>query len=315
MISAPHFVLSKSNGRERIDVVVGIHEGIILGLIQYGSMNYQLDPLAEKDHEVLPGLIWKYTNRVLVLSTYACPSECNFCFRKALNQERQERASVDEMVAFIQKHSQIQEVIFSGGEPLLVMDDLTSMVTALARTKHIQLFRIHTRLPLTFPHNVPLEQLVALPRLIHQPFYMVIHTNHPAELEKLEAQVVIRSLRQAGYIMLSHTVFLQGINDSVDTLEALFTKLVILGVKPYYIFHCDHMPHTERFEVPIEKEVAIMSELRKRVSGLAYPLHVIDSFSGKGKIPVPTDYWEWKSGTYTDFAGILNHTLPKRANQ
>ena len=109
-----------------------------------------------------------------------------------------------------------------------------------------------------------------------------------------------------GFILLSHTVFLKGINDTVKKLEKLFNKLVELGVKPYYIFHCDNMDHTQKFIIPIKKEVEIMTNLRKTLTGIAYPLHVIDSDSGEGKIPVPTEFWQCSLNSYQDFSSKEN---------
>lgn len=263
-------------------------------------MTYQIDPLNERAHEVLPGLVWKYSNRVLFLLTHRCPSGCAFCFREKLYDKESQRASNENVVEFIKQNSTIHEVIFSGGEPLTCSDDVVTIISELAHSQ-VKRFRIHTRLPITFPLNVDIAMLTPLPRLIHQPIYLTLHVNHPAELKKAEVKNTIHELRKAGYILLSHSVFLKGINDSVEILSELFEDLVDLGVKPYYIFHCDHMKHTERYEVNISTEREIMTELRRKVTGIAYPLHVIDSSSGKGKIPVPTMNWKVDASRYSDF--------------
>jgi len=264
-------------------------------------MTYQRDPLQEKKHEVLPGLIWKYQNRVLFLTTKNCPSKCEFCFRKNLYDKNFKRTSDIKIIDFVKKHKQIKEFIFSGGEPLIVINEIYSLIKELVKIEHLKLFRIHTKLPITYPNKVNLRLMKKVSNETDKPIYLVIHVNTDKEINNSEAQMVIKKLRSIGYVLLSHTVFLKGINDNFNCLKNLFSTLIELGVKPYYIFHCDNMEHTQKFIVPIEKEVKIMTELRKQLSGIAYPIHVIDSESGKGKIPVPTNFWKFKSKQYRDF--------------
>ncbi|MDP2873698.1 MAG: radical SAM protein [bacterium] len=259
------------------------------------------DPLNEKAHEVLPGLIWKYPNRVLLVTTKACPAQCSFCFRQNLYADNFQPASNQEIVDFVKKHQEIREFIFSGGEPLLEPEKILKLTKSLGKINHLKLFRLHTRLPISSPKTIPFKTLEKLVTLYQKPWYLIIHVNSVGELNKKESATALWKLRQQGFILLSHTVFLKGINDSEEALEKLFTRLIELGVKPYYIFHCDHLKHTTKFVVPLKKEIAIMTKLRPKISGLAYPLHVIDSPTGNGKIPVPTDFWEFNPKEYLDF--------------
>lgn len=274
-------------------------------------MKLVTDPLAELSHEVSPGLIWKYPNRLLWLISYDCPSKCSFCFRKELNNRRVEPAKLTQVKELIKKQPLIVEIIFSGGEPLIDISLLYQSILDLSKNKQIKIFRIHTRLPITFPEKIDWKILGNLPDKIKQPIYMVIHTNHPNEIDRPEVVEAITKLRMSGYILLSQTVFLKGINDDVEVLEKLFSQLVALGVKPYYIFHCDTMAHTKKMVVSIAKEVKIMTELRKRISGLAYPLHVIDSETGSGKIPAPTNFWKTDLSSYSDFSGVVSTVCTK----
>ena len=128
----------------------------------------------------------------------------------------------------------------------------------------------------------------------------MVHFEHPHEItpDTIEA---IRSLQKAGAVVLSQSVFLKGINDSYDVLFALFNGLVEIGVRPYIIGHCDLVKGAEHFIVPLEKEIKIMTQLRKNISGIAFPVHVIDSPNGCGKVTVPQNFWDFKKKDFLDF--------------
>ncbi len=271
-------------------------------------MRVVTDPLKEKKHEKLPGLIWKYDERVLLLMTRECPMNCVFCFRKHLYEDAFVRANDNEIVSFIHKNKQIKEFIFSGGEPLQEIKSILSLVNRLEKLKQITIYRIHTRLPILQPKRVSLYNLKKLIRLTQKPIYMALHINHPDELKSQYTRRLIISLRQAGFILLSHSVFLKGVNDSPIVLKRLFTLCIELGIKPYHIFHCDHMTHTKQFVVPLKKEAEIMTTLFRTLSGIALPIHVVDSHTGKGKIPVPTYYWDFDIASYRDFQKNNNLT-------
>lgn len=266
------------------------------------------DPLAEHEFEVLPQLLHKYPNRVLCLLTTTCRAGCPFCFRKNLYEQHEHpnQLSPEAILHYLSQHPEVEEFIFSGGEPLLEPELLEQLVMQLKALPTIKIFRIHSRLPIIQPKHMPWAQLEKIAKLVQQPLYFVVHVNTVAELQSAATQDSLVRLRQLGFILLSHTVFLKTINDSTQALAELFTRLVEIGVKPYYIFHCDNMPHTQRFIVDIKKEIAIMSALRKTLSGIAYPLHVIDSSSGHGKIPVPTNFWQADLDHYTDFFDEIN---------
>lgn len=263
------------------------------------------DPLAEEQHSVLPQLIHKYENRVLCLLTKHCEAACPFCFRQDLYEMGEQENTIDcqKILDYVRKNPSIKEFIFSGGEPLLDPQHLVFLAKELVKIPHLKILRIHSRLPIQNYQAIPWEALEEIAKSIDLPIYFVLHTNHANELKSQLTQKNIARLRKLGFILLSHTVFLRGINDNLPALQTLMETLVNLGVKPYYIFHCDSMAHTQKWIVDLSKERALMSELRKNVSGLAYPLHVIDSSTGQGKIPVPTAFWDAELKNYRDFQG------------
>lgn len=265
--------------------------------------DFIIDPLAEEKSTVCEGLIHKYPTRVLCLLTKNCNAGCPFCFRKNLYKEKQKnKIDLEKIIEYLEKNKNINEFIFSGGEPLLEGQLLEETFDKLTNLDQIKIIRIHSKLPISNPKLMPWKNLETIAQKSKLPLYFIIHANSYEEFAKKETLASIEKLRKLGFILLSQTVFLQKFNDSVEKLEKLFNSLVENGVKPYYIFHCDNIEGYQEFQIPLEKEVYLMSELRKKVSGLAYPLHVIDSESGNGKIPVPTNHWHCDFKKYKDFS-------------
>ncbi|HOL53996.1 MAG TPA: lysine 2,3-aminomutase, partial [Candidatus Paceibacterota bacterium] len=132
--------------------------------------------------------------------------------------------------------------------------------------------------------------------------YVGIHFEHPDELTP-ETIKACEKLRKAGAILYSQSVFLKGVNDSYEVLYELFSRLIEIGVKPYYLYRCDPVQGIEHFRVPFEKEIKIATQLRKNLSGLAWPTYVIDTPNGNGKIPVPLEFWQFDKKEFKDFLG------------
>ncbi|MGB9911526.1 MAG: KamA family radical SAM protein [Microgenomates group bacterium] len=264
-----------------------------------------LDPLLEEKFTPVKGLIHKYSNRVLILLTMKCASYCRFCTRRrTVSEIKKGKISpkdLEEMINYVKSHSEIKEIILSGGDPFMVPQTLRLALKKFSSLPQIKVIRIGTRVPVSNPRLVTDDLLNTFSK-IKQPLYVMIHFEHPNEITSLTIKA-IEKLRKAGAILFSQTVFLKGVNDKVEILEELFTRLIEIGVKPYYIFHCDPVVGTKHFWVKIEKEIEIMTELRKRLSGLAYPLYVIDVPHGFGKIPVPLKFWEFSLTHYKDFEG------------
>jgi len=244
------------------------------------------DPLAEKKYSPVKGIIKKYPDRVIFCPTYACPTRCDFCFRKNLVDGKNGELSKDEMAAainYIKKDKKIREVILSGGDPLFLSPKtLSNILKNLTAIPHIKLLRVHTRIPVTLPSRVNKKLVDTLRRAT--PLWIVIHINHPKEISP-QFKKAVATLATAGIPLLSQSVLLHGVNDNFETLKKLFYGLVELGIKPYYLHQCDPARGTRKFWVPIKKGKKIMRRLRKSISGICLPTYVQDS-PHRGKTPL-----------------------------
>ncbi|MEU1204652.1 radical SAM protein [Nocardia sp. NPDC005825] len=270
------------------------------------------DLLHEKINSPLFGTVRKFEGRLLVLLSYTCAANCRYC-------ERQDRvgvgldkigrlspAQIDRIVDYVASDSSLYEVIASGGDPLMHPRGLEQLFTALSSLEHIRVLRIHTRFPLQWPERVKMDLLRRLGEL-RPVVYLSLHVDHPDELTQPVVEL-IRKLREFGILLISQSVFLKGVNDDVATLERLFLQLFHLGVRPYYIYHCQRIPTTDRFEMALKDEVEIMSALRERLSGLAFPQHVLDLPGARGKVVVPSHHWDVNMGHVRDFDGLTVDT-------
>lgn len=265
-----------------------------------------LDPLLEEEHTKVRGLVHKYENRVLILLTLNCAAYCRFCTRRRTVSEIKKGqlsdTDIDNMVKYISAHKQISEVIFSGGDPLTVPLLLKRALSRIAILPQIKIIRIGSRLPVSDPNKINKNLLDILKIVKKQPLYLMLHFEHPDEITK-ETILAVEKLRKIGALFFSQTVFLKGVNDSYEVLYDLFSRLVEIGIKPYYLYRCDPVKGAEHFIVPFKKEITIATELRKHLSGLSCPMYVIDTPDGSGKVPVPLDFWETKTDSFFDFDG------------
>lgn len=262
------------------------------------------DPLRERDHEVVPGLINKYRNRVLCLLTAECAAYCRFCTRRRMVSDiekgRVDYPDIDAWAHYLSNHPEVREVIISGGDPFTVSDDLFDYtLEKLSAVESVKVIRIGTRAPVSDPSLITARKLDAISKR-SQPVYVGIHFEHPSEITPAVEQAV-RDLRLSGAILYSQSVFLRGINDDFETLYELFSRLPEIGVRPYYIYRCDPVPGACHFIADFDRERRIVTRLRKSLSGLACPTYVIDAPNGSGKIPVPLDFWDAETSSYTDF--------------
>lgn len=240
------------------------------------NQKYNNDPLLEDKHEVIKGLIWKYGTRVLFELTLSCDSYCCYCCRirkvGAGKQYYLSKKEIDLIIDYIAINKDINEVIISGGDPLIVPDYLEYVLKKLNNLKNVTVIRIHTKAYWLAKNN-----WLRLIKKQRQPIYICIHFNKATEIDAKS----LNKLRKAGAILLSQSVFIKGLNDNVEVLAKLFTKLLENGVKPYYIYHCDDVKGLEKFQISIEKETEILKEVKKKISGLALPLHVVDTATEK----------------------------------
>ena len=247
------------------------------------------DPLGEEDHEVVPHLVHRYPDRVLLLITDRCASYCRFCTRKRwVGQGPTPKIEhLEKALTYIQEHPEIKEVIISGGDPLLLDDVRLNVILSRIRAiVSVEIIRFDTRI-LTFAPMRVTNALIAILKQ-HQPIYIVTHFNHPKELSAI-TQNAITKLVDNGVMVLNQSVLLKSINDDAAILKTLFRKLTFLRARPYYLHQCDLALGTKKFRVPLEKSLSILKELRGHVSGLNIPHFVIDIPGGFGKVSLVPD--------------------------
>ena len=269
------------------------------------TINSYDDPLAEDEHQVTRGMVYKYSGRVLILLTMSCAAYCRFCTRRRrvsdITGGLVTRSDISAMEKFLLSHGEINELIFSGGDPLTAPDLLIYALKKFSKLKQIKILRIHTRIPVSNPRLLTANPyLLTAIKKIKQPVYVSVHFEHPDELtpETIDA---VNKLRKAGAILLSQSVFLKGVNDDYQVLFNLFSRLSELGIRPYYIYRCDPVKGAEHFIVDFEKEIEIMTKLRSTLSGIACPLYCIDAPNGTGKIPVPLNFWKFDKRSFRDY--------------
>jgi lysine 2,3-aminomutase len=261
------------------------------------------DPLLEEDNTFCRGLVHKYSNRILALLTLDCAAYCRFCTRQRKVGDPTQASvtvkDVNRMIAYVRLHPEIREVIFSGGDPLTVPDLLEYAMASFSALEQVKVMRVGTRLPVADPKRINGRKLLFL-RKPEQPVYVGVHFEHPDEITP-ETVAACKVFRKLGCILYSQSVFLKGVNDDFETLYALFTRLIEIGVKPYYLYRCDPVRGAESFIVEFEREVEIMTRLRSALSGMACPTYVIDTPNGAGKVPVPLGFWQFDRSCFTDF--------------
>jgi len=247
----------------------------------------QIDPIGDLSHSPVLGIVHRYQGRVLLLPTMSCAATCRFCFRRdrlhkpdnILSQEELETA-----FQYINQDSSIEEVILSGGDPLTIPDaKLSYILQRLDQIPHVTTLRIHTRLPIVDPDRATIVIKTMQQIELNKPCWMVLHINHPDELST-SVCLTIKELQKSGFILLSQSVLLSGVNDDETILAQLFTRLVALGVKPYYLHQLDLAVGTDHFRVPLSKGRTIMEALRGKISGLALPTYILDTPGGHGKV-------------------------------
>jgi lysine 2,3-aminomutase len=247
------------------------------------------DPLNEESQAPVPQIIHRYPHRVIFLVSNQCAVHCRFCMRKRRFAETAQVTpdAIHEGMDYIRQHSEINEVILSGGDPFMLADTaLIEILTALRNLPNIGILRIHTRIPNTWPQRITDSTATALSRF--HPLYINIHFNHPDEISP-QAEQACAVLADAGIPLGSQTVLLQGVNDDVATLHRLFQKLLEIRVRPYYLHQLDRVPGTAHFRVSIDRALDLMNALRGTLSGQAIPHFMVDLPGGGGKVELTPD--------------------------
>jgi lysine 2,3-aminomutase len=269
------------------------------------------DPIGDHAKSPVKGIVHRYPDRVLLKIVGVCPVYCRFCFRREMvGPQSEANLTADEIeaaLAYIRAHPEIWEVILTGGDPFVMSARRVEEITAALDTiEHVKIVRWHTRVPVVAPERVT-PDLVAALRSSGKTVYVALHANHPRELTAA-ARTAIARLVDTGIPVVSQSVLLRGVNDDVDTLEALMRTFVEVRVKPYYLHHGDLAPGTSHFRTTLAEGQALMGALRQRISGLAMPAYVLDIPGGHGKVPVGPQYLEPGATRVADPAGGLHST-------
>lgn len=251
------------------------------------------DPLDEQHDSPVPGIIHRYPDRALVITTPVCSMYCRFCTRKRVTMDRDgwDAPSHDEqrMIQYIRNTPAIRDVVLSGGDPLtLPIAKLRWFVEQLSTIDHVDVLRVGTRVPVTLPQRLFDAELIDLLAGAEK-IWIQTHFNHPREITP-EAERACRLLVNAGMPVHNHAVLLKGVNDSLPTMRELMRGLLRIKVRPYYLFHCDPVTGAGHFRTSVWKGVEMIEGLRGHISGLGVPTYVVDGLHGAGKIPLSPNY-------------------------
>lgn len=245
--------------------------------------NFVRDPVCDATFQKGKKLLQKYEGRVLLLCTSACAMHCRYCFRQ--NFDYQISKNFDDELLQIEQHLSIQEVILSGGDPLSLSDEtLAHILGKLATMAHIKRIRFHTRFPIGIPERID-ESFLSLIAQVPKQVYIVIHCNHPDELDQ-DIFDRLKALQRLGCLILNQAVLLKGINDDVITLKRLAEELANQGILFYYLHQLDRVQGAMHFEVEEEKGLKLIAELTQQLSGYAIPKYVREMAGELNKTPL-----------------------------
>ncbi|POY47399.1 EF-P beta-lysylation protein EpmB [Avibacterium paragallinarum] len=229
------------------------------------------DPL-EEQQTAAPNILHKYHNRLLFMVKNSCAINCRYCFRRHFPyaENKGDKKNWQKALDYIAQHSEIDEVIFSGGDPLMAKDhELEWLIKRLENIPHLQRLRIHSRLPVVIPQRIT-EKLCALLAQSRFQVVLVTHINHPNEIDDALATAMAK-LKAAGVTLLNQAVLLKNINDNALTLKALSEKLFAIGILPYYLHLFDKVEGASHFYLDDESAVKIYKELQSITSGYLVP--------------------------------------------
>ena len=232
---------------------------------------FSKDPL-EEQQTVAPNLLHKYYNRVLLMVKNGCAVNCRYCFRRHFpyEQNKGNKTNWQKALDYIALHQEVEEVIFSGGDPLMAKDDeLNWLIKRLENIPHLQRLRIHTRLPVVIPQRITDElcDLLAGSRL---PTVLVTHINHGNEIDEFFARAMAK-LKNGGVTLLNQSVLLKGINDNAQILKTLSDKLFQTGILPYYLHLLDKVEGSAHFHLEDQRALEIYRDLQRITSGYLVP--------------------------------------------
>lgn len=253
----------------------------------YSVPGFHVDPLHEARSNHSPGLLHKYKGRVLLILTGACAVHCRYCFRRhfpysnnMLNQE-----NLKKIIDYVSNDRSIQEIILSGGDPLVINDDrLYRIIEKIEKIKHIKTLRIHSRLPVVLPERITQALLTSLTQT-RLKVVMVIHSNHPNEIDS-DVRIAMKKLQEQKIVLLNQSVLLRGVNDSASVLSKLSETLFDIGVLPYYLHLLDKVAGSAHFDVDESIARALVFEMMQQLPGYLVPKLVRENSQLSSKEPI-----------------------------
>jgi len=248
------------------------------------------DPLMEDAMSPVPNITHRYPDRALFLTTSQCGLYCRFCTRKRKvgNHDKISMRGLESAFKYLEQHTEIRDVILSGGDPLMLTDTMLEKILArLRQIPHIEIIRIGSKMPCVLPQRIT-PKLCDMIKKYH-PVYINTHFNHPWEITP-QSSKACEMLANAGIPVGNQMVLMKGVNDDADVVKELLQKLLKIRVRPYYMYMADETKGANHFRTSIETGIKIIEALRGHTSGLAIPHFVIDAPGGGGKIPLLPNY-------------------------
>lgn len=278
-----------------------------------------LDPVGEDHSSPVPGLVHRYPDRVLLLVTDRCASYCRYCTRSRLVSGASGydfHPELDRAIAYLREHTEVRDVLLSGGDPLLLSDDkLDDVLGRLRAIPHLEFLRLGSRIPIFLPQRVTPELCAVLRK--HHPLWMSVHVNHPRELTS-EVRDALGRLSDAGVPLGNQSVLLSGVNDNLPVMKELVHKLLLCRVRPYYLYQCDLIKGSSHLRAAVTKGLEIIEGLRGFTSGYAVPQFVVDAPGGGGKVPINPEYVIYKDAeriVFRNFQGkVFEYPEPLTAD-
>ncbi|MCO6456591.1 MAG: KamA family radical SAM protein [Pirellulaceae bacterium] len=257
------------------------------------------DPLGEDGHSPVPGLVHRYPDRVLLLPLDFCSTYCRYCTRSRVvghgeivpNEQR-----LEAVFHYLEQATTVRDVLISGGDALALSDErLGWILSRLRAIPHLEFVRIGTKMPAVLPQRITMDLIRVLKRF--HPLWMSVHFLHPDECTA-ESRLACQRLADAGIPLGSQTVLLRGVNDDLETMKQLVHRLLLMRVRPYYLYQCDPISGSAHFRTPVSKGLEIIEGLRGHTTGYAVPTFVIDAPGGGGKIPLQPNYVVGRDGDW-----------------
>ncbi len=282
---------------------------------RYGIPNYLVWKENRANEEKRPDTIARqYHDRIAFTVVNACANYCRHCFRKELvvDKSLSLKFDLEEGLRWIREHSEIRDVLVTGGDPLLLPDEqIEYIVRKLREIPHIQMIRFGSRLPIVLPHRITKGLLKVLGGYHKVPIWLNTQCNHAKEITERTAKAVY-DLLTCGVNVGNQAVLLKGINDDKKSFQELHQKLLTIRIRPYYVFYCEPAPGIDHFRTPVEKGAELIRDtIRGHTTGLAQPMYVIAT--NIGKIPLMPDYYiikkDEKEYTLRNYKGQIT-TLP-----